>query len=162
MKYRSLNIWQTMHLVFFCAISFVVAPPASADDEHDVVSRAQQIVRDWNQRDFKAFASDVTQSPDILDEFSPFHWSGPEAVATWNRDYLADASAHAITDTTMEVSAPSSISVSGDRAYAVLPAIARYKQAGRPGTESGILIMSFERVGARWLVSAFAWAKGSS
>jgi hypothetical protein len=132
---------------------------AIAADSDEVAARAQQIVLDWNRRDFHAFAADMTEQPDIIDEFPPFHWFGPSAISVWNHDFEADAAKNAVTDATMTVSKPSNIVVNGSNAYVVLPSVVHFKQAGQPGTEPGTLTMSMEKFGSRWVVSALSWAK---
>jgi hypothetical protein len=139
--------------------SVAIATPAAAGDQEDVLSRVQQIVLDWNRRDFQALAADMTQSPDIIDEFRPFHWSGLSAIEDWNRDYDTDAARHGVRDATMQVSKPSHVDIAGTTAYVILPSVVRYKQAGGVGSEKGTLTMSLEKVGSTWRISAFSWTQ---
>src|ERR1019366_5091666 len=82
-----------------------------------------------NKGDTKATAAQT--SPDgmlIIDEISPFTWSGPKAFDTWGKALDDSDKAAGNTDDLVTDGKPTRVVVSADRAYVVLPAWYTFKQ----------------------------------
>jgi hypothetical protein len=145
------------------ALAFVaaamIAAPAFASDESDVVSHVEKMVAAWNKNDAATVAAGMTASPTIIDEYPPYHWQGPMALQAWNDDFAALAKKNGISDPVVTLAKPTYVVVRANSAYVVVPAAYRSKQDARTVQEKGILTVALERIGQSWLVMAFAWTR---
>jgi hypothetical protein len=58
------------------------------------------------------------------------------------------------------ISKPRRVAVTGDRAYVVVPATYKYKQKGKPVTESGaVWTFALQKLTGGWRVAGWAWAQ---
>src|SRR5215207_10403812 len=86
----------------------------------------------FNKGDAAAAAATHLADADltIIDEVAPHMWHGAKAFQTWSAALEADGKARKITEPMVVISAPTRMEVSGDTAYAVVPAAYTFKQAG--------------------------------
>jgi hypothetical protein len=76
----------------------------------------------------------------IVDEFPPYLWRGPGAFQAWSADLDRDAKARGITNQVVTIRTPTREETSGDRAYAVVPAVSgRLRSMRGPRPPSGII-----------------------
>ncbi|HTA37678.1 MAG TPA: nuclear transport factor 2 family protein [Candidatus Acidoferrales bacterium] len=137
-----------------------LAGAARASAQTDVVATVHQFIDGFNRGDVKSALAACAPSTSIVDEFPPHQWSGPGACATWAAAYDADAKKNGITDGIVTLQAPWHVDVTGDRAYAVMPANYTYKQNGKPVTETGsVLTVVLEKLPAGWRITSWAWAR---
>ena len=82
-----------------------------------------------------------TSSPVIIDEFAPYRWSGPNAVATW---FAVGAFLTMVKTTQVHGTfADSSYwDAAKDRAEIMMPATFTFLVAGKPATDSGFWTFS--------------------
>jgi hypothetical protein len=105
----------------------------------------------------------ATYAPDalIVDEFPPFHWTGPKAGANWFSGYgalmkkMGMAAAHATRGT------PISTKAYGTKTYLVVPVTLTYTFKGKPEKETGAWAIVLTKSGKTWLISTSAWATTS-
>ena len=106
-----------------------------------------------------AFTPDAT----VLDQFTPFVWSGKDSARIWWARLLGAASPqkHARMLSYHEhlaVAQPEFITVTGDRAYFNVPSIFSYVEKGKTHTQSARWVVTEQRFASGWLVVAHAWA----
>jgi hypothetical protein len=140
-------------------VALAVAP-AVASDKTDVTAAVNRFNDGMNKGDTKtAFATCATPSS-IVDEFPPYAWQGATACADWATDFVAYNQKSGITDSVVALGKPRHVDVTGDRAYAVIPATYRYKQNGKKVAESGsTLTAALQKTAAGWVITGWAWSK---
>ena len=97
----------------------------------------------------------------FIDEFAPFHWSGPNAID----DYLASA-ARMYKETQhgevrMTVRPPTYVYVSGDDAYLVEPLSEKATVRGKVYKSAGFLTFTLARINYVWKITSQTWSKTS-
>jgi hypothetical protein len=98
----------------------------------------------------------------ILDGMAPHVWSGPTAPTDWLRDALDEARHLGISDFHVVLDPPLHNAVTGEAAYFAAPATMSFKVQGRTVQQPGaIMTLALQHVEGRWLISAWAWTKGS-
>jgi ketosteroid isomerase-like protein len=94
----------------------------------------------------------------IVDEFAPYHWTGPTANADWYAGLQKGMAAENATDIALKLAAPDQLGVNGDKAYAVFPTIITDKKNGKPTSEHGQFAFALEKSDAAWHITSWAWA----
>ena len=94
----------------------------------------------------------------ITDEFAPYHWVGAGAAADWNAELQKSSAANNDSDLTIGLSAPTQLSVNGDKAYAVYPTTLSYRHKGKPMTEKGAFAFALDKSSGAWRITSWAWA----
>ena len=135
------------------------AAPAFASDQTDILTVINKMNDAMNKNDGKAAAAAYTANAAIIDEFPPHFWSGSGAFDTWNNDFATFAKKQGDTDPWVTIQKPLHLSVSGDRGYAVLPAVFTFKEHGKKITERGLWTFAVEKSGAEWKIAGWAWAR---
>jgi ketosteroid isomerase-like protein len=125
----------------------------------DVLLPIQTFARAANAGNRAVVISVFTPDSTIIDEFAPFRFGAPQAAAHWYDGSGPDQTAHGVTDARISFAAPKFITVQGAQAYVVVPAVYAYKIHGKPAKETGSVAYSLTRRGAKWKISAMAWAK---
>jgi ketosteroid isomerase-like protein len=134
----------------------------AAAPEAQVAATVKQAMENFNKGDIKAVTA--AMSPDgisIIDEISPYIWSGANAFDTWFKAFGDYEKANGVTDDAFTAGKPTRIAVSGDRAYAVQPVVYNFKQNGAPMQESSRMVYSLQKVKGGWLITGWAWAGGT-
>jgi ketosteroid isomerase-like protein len=142
-------------LVVF-ALLLAAPPSASASEETDALARIRQFVEAYNKNDSAAVAGMVMESIEIISVFPPYHWSGPHALQDWSEGFAKAAPA---TERSVELRDAKHVTVKGDSAYLVIPAIYRRKRGAESVEENGILTSVLHRFGEQWKVAAFTWTR---
>ena len=110
-------------------------------------------------RDFAAGRTGPATSPTaITDEFAPFFWHGPNAVADWYSDLQKSSARNHDTDLAIAPGAASQLNINGDKAYAVYPTVLKFNHMGKPMTERGAFAMAFDKSSGNWRMTSWAWA----
>ena len=129
-------------------------------NKSDVVAKIHQFIDGFNRGDAKTALAACAPSASIIDEFPPHEWEGADACAEWANAYAADAKRNGITDGIVTLGEPWYLSVTGARAYAVVPATYAYKEHGKPVTEqNSIFTVALKKTSAGWLITGWAWSK---
>jgi ketosteroid isomerase-like protein len=138
----------------------LAAIPAAASEKTDVTATVRQFVDGMNKGDTKTALATCAASASIIDEFPPHEWQGPTACADWAKDFDAYNKKNGITDGVVTLGRPRHVDISGDRAYAVIPARYTCKQKGKRLTESGsTLTVALQKAATGWRITGWAWAK---
>ena len=134
--------------------------PGPASEYTAVMATIHQFVDAFNRGDAKAEAAACDAQAAIIDDFAPHEWQGPTACADWAAAYAADAQKDGATDGVVTLGRPWYSSVTGNRAYVVLPATFSWKERGKPVTESGsIFTVVLRKSSAGWRITGWAWSK---
>ena len=83
-----------MNIVFSICMSILVVTSANAAGPDDVTASIGRFLDAFNKGDMKtAYASYAAGDIDIVDEFPPHRWTGPNAAHLWAADYDKNAAA---------------------------------------------------------------------
>ena len=108
--------------------------------------------------DINRAASYWTANQSMVDEFSPYHWTGPNAVRAWWAGFLEDSKKSGATDAVVITTAPPHILQTATHAYVVQPASVRLKVKGKPVAINGLLTFALDRTKAGWKIASCAWS----
>jgi hypothetical protein len=148
---------RTIIVAFAVALT---AAPAVASDKTDVMAAVNRFNDGMNKGDTKTALATCATPSSIIDEFPPYGWQGATACADWATDFDAYNKKSGITDSFATLGKPRHVDISGDRAYAVIPATYTYKQKGKKVTESGsLLTAALQKSTAGWVITGWAWSK---
>lgn len=148
-------------LLIALAVAVVIAGPTAASEKTDVMAVIKQFVDGFNKGDAKSALMTCADQNSIIDDIPPHEWHGAGACSKWFNDYDAEAKKNEITDGIVTLGAPRHVDVTGDRAYAVVPASFTYKEKGKPVKETGsIITVALQKAASGWHITGWAWAKG--
>jgi len=143
--------------------AFVIAllvTPAAASDQTDVMAVVHRFIDALDKGDVKTACSTLATPTSIIDEFPPYGWQGTTACMDWATDFDAFNKKNGITNPAVTLGNPRHVDVSGDRAYAVVPATFSYKEKGKKSTESGSLFTAaLQKQSSGWVLTGWAWSK---
>ena len=125
--------------------------------EDAVMQPVTKFVAAINAGDATAATATMTATQSITDEFAPYHWDGPHALAQWFAGDVADMKANDVTDGIVSVTKPLTLTISGTHAYAVIPATYSYAAKGKKTTEKAIFTMSLEKSETGWLIGSWSY-----
>jgi len=146
-------------LTFVCAFALFVSGSAVASEETDVLAPIHQFVDGFNKGDVKSALGACAEETSIIDEFPPHEWHGAGACAKWADDYVANAKKDAITDGVVKLHKPARVTVSGDRAYVVVPSDYSWKQKGKPMQETrAAFSFALSKGAGGWKIIAWTWS----
>ena len=94
----------------------------------------------------------------IVENFAPFLFDGPDAVAQWRRGFEAHRFDDALTDLVWRFGEPQDFVLEGERAYFVLPTTWTGKTHGRAFSEDGGWAFVLESGQGCWRIRSYAWA----
>ena len=142
------------------AATSLTATQAAASDEADVMTVVKDYNAALNRDDQKAAAADCADELSITDDFAPYSWQGPGAVAAWFADYAAWTKQNVVADDTVALARPWRVVVGGDHAYAVVPATHTCKSRGANVAEAGsVWTFALHRTAGQWRIVSWAWAQ---
>jgi len=147
-------------LLIALALATLAAGPAVASEASAVMAAVNQFINGFNQGDTKMILASSASEMAIIDEFPPHMWQGPGALQKWMDAFDADAKLNGITDGVVTLAAPRHVDVTGDRAYAVIPADYVFKQHGKAMKETASTItLALQKGATGWKITGWAWAK---
>ncbi len=136
-----------------CLSTAAFAGPA----EDAVMQPINKFIASLNTGDTKATVSTMTATQSITDEFAPYHWVGPNALTSWLAGDAADMKAHGVSNGSIAIDKPLTLSISGEHAYVVVPTTYSYNAKGQKTTEKALFTMSLEKTGAGWLIGSWSY-----
>lgn len=132
------------------------ATPALAGDAA-VEAPIRQFVDSFNKGDTAGALATMADKASIIDEVTPFHWHGKDALATWGADNEADAKARGIDAQSVVLGTPTRELVAGTHAYVIVPATYRFTQAGVKMAEAAQITFTLEQGAAGWKITGWTW-----
>ena len=131
-----------------------------ASEQADVTGTVHRFIDALDKGDIKTACSTLATPSSIIDEFPPYGWQGATACADWATDFDTFNKKNGITDPAVTLGKARHVDVSGDRAYAVVPATFSYKEKGKKGTESGSLFTAaLQKSSTGWVITGWTWSK---
>ena len=128
----------------------------------DPLAAVQQYINAFNKGDKRAMAATFAVPGSILDGMAPHLWVGPTASQDWYRDVLIEGEQHGAADYFVTLGEPMHNTVTGDRAYVVVPATMTFKVQGQQITQTGaVFTVALRKLAEGWRIAAWAWAKGT-
>lgn len=149
-------------LAFLLCTAMLLPTLQAAGDTQaaSVLAPVRQFVDGVNTGDLKNAAAACDSPAAIIDDFPPHEWQGPTACADWARAFAAANKAAGTTQGHVTLLTPWHVSVTGDRAYVVVPTRYTYKTRGVPQTEAGsIYTLALRKLPAGWRITGWAWAQ---
>jgi ketosteroid isomerase-like protein len=146
-----------MRTTFLILAGLLVALPAAASDESDVLATLKAYSDAFNKGDTGAASALCAGQSVVIDDFPPHVWQGGAGCADWAAALLAAAKQEGDTDLHVATTKPKQLSVSGDAAYAVLPAKYTYKRNGKPMMQVGLWTFALQKAGADWRIAGWSW-----
>ena len=138
----------------------LVATSVAASEQTDVMALAHRFIDALDKGDIKTACSTLATPSSIIDEFPPYGWQGATACTDWTTDFDAFNKKNGITDAAATLGKPRHVDITGDRAYAVIPATFVFKQKGKKVVESGsTMTVALQKSGGGWLITGWAWSK---
>ncbi len=107
--------------------------------------------------DIDRAASYWTANQSMVDEFAPYHWTGPNAVRTWWKGLLKDNKANGSSDVVVTSTAAARVQRSGLHAYVVQPANVSFNTKGQHVSVTGALTFALDRTKTGWKIASCAW-----
>jgi ketosteroid isomerase-like protein len=136
-----------------------LAAPVAGAENANVMTPIRQFVDGFNREDAKAIAAACAPEASIIDDFPPHAWLGLNACAKWFSAFEAYAQRTGITGSIVTLGRPWQVSVTGDRAYVVVPATYAYKEQGKAKIETGsVFTLALQKTATGWLIAGWAWS----
>ena len=146
----------TSRMILAGALLLAFAPAAQAGDA-SVETAITQFSAALHAGDSKTAKTFLAPRTVILDDVAPYYWAGANAFESWQDDLAKASAARGMSEENAELGAPTRVEVSGDHAYAVLPATQTFKMKGRPMREKAQLTFILARDVAGWKITSWTW-----
>lgn len=146
----------TSRMILAAALLLAFVPGAKATGA-DVETTISQFSAALHAGDGKAAKTFLTARTVILDDVAPYYWGGANAFDSWQADLAKASTARGMSEEDAALGAPSRVEVSGDRAYAILPATHTFKMKGRVMREAAQLTFILAKGPAGWKITSWAW-----
>jgi ketosteroid isomerase-like protein len=140
-------------VIIALAVGMVTAGPALASDKSDIMA----VVNQWNDTDEAKSVATCADDAAVIDDIPPYEWHGPSACSNWQKDYDAYLQKNGMTDATGTVGKPRQLLITGDRAYAVVPATFSFTKDGKPVKASATATFALHKTAAGWRITGWAW-----
>lgn len=128
----------------------------------DPMAGVLRYVDAFNAGDAKAMAAACADPMQILDGMSPHVWQGPTASDDWYADVLTEGEHLGASGYRIALGEPRHVDAKGESAYVVVPATMTFTLQGKQVTQTGsTFTVALRKLDSRWLLIAWAWAKGS-
>ena len=147
---------------FIAAVLSLTSAPALASPKMPtsaMMAPINDIVAAVNANNLAMTKKFYTSSPIIIDEFAPYRWSGPNAVATWFANFGAFQTMAKITQGHVTVADPSYWDVSKDRTEIIVPATFTFVVGGKPAADSALWTFVLVNSGGSWKAESSTWVR---
>ena len=94
----------------------------------------------------------------IVENFAPFLFQGPDALARWRQGFGAHVETDALTGLEWRFGEAQDFALEGGTAYFVLPTTWVGMTHGRPFSEDGGWAFVLDHDQGRWRIRSYAWA----
>ena len=146
----------TSRMILAGALLLAFAPGAKAAGA-DVENIIHQFSAALHAGDSQAAKTFLTARPVILDDVAPYYWGGTKAFESWQADLAKASAARGMSEEDAALGAPTRVEVTGDHAYAILPATHTFKMKGRVMREVAQLTFILVKDPAGWKITSWTW-----
>jgi ketosteroid isomerase-like protein len=126
----------------------------------DPLTTVHEYIDAFNKGDADAMAAGWAEPCSILDGMAPHVWIGATAPTDWYRDVLIEGEHHGAAGYRLTLGNAHRNDVNGDSAYLVISATLTFELKGEPMATPGLFTVVLHNVNDKWLIRAWAWAKG--
>ena len=155
-----MRVWPSILCV--AALVSALHGPAKAADDASTLGLLQPIdllIASTNSQLGSGVGAAYVPSPTIVDEFTPFQWSGPAASTRWLHDFAAATKSEGMTRLNLLRHAPSYMRVNGSRAWVIVPMDLTFYMKGHRQKEEGAWTFVLAWSGHSWLIGSSSWAQ---
>ena len=139
------------------ALLLAFAPGAQAADA-GVARTIDQFSAALHADDSKTAKTFLAPRVVILDDAAPYYWAGASAFEDWQTDLAKASAARGMTEEDANLGQPTRVEVSGNHAYAILPATHSFKMKGRLMRENAQLTFILARdADSPWKITSWTW-----
>lgn len=93
----------------------------------------------------------------IMDEMPPHVWRGDHAFDGWLASLTAYDKAHGRAGGVVTLAKPRVMTMDGDRAYVVAPAVYTFTQKGKPMREPATMTFALHKGASGWKIAGWSW-----
>jgi SnoaL-like domain len=150
------------YCVLTCAAMAALALPALSQTSQSpaVMAPIRQFIDGFNRNDEDTATAACAPQASIVDDFAPHEWQGPNACRDWWSALAASDRAAGDSWGRVTLGAPWHFSVTGNRAYVVLPATFVFTEHGKPMSQrDSVFTVALRKYGAGWRITGWAWSE---
>jgi hypothetical protein len=126
----------------------------------DPFTALKNLTEEEARGDMAALQRGIDSSPVFVDDFYPFSWSGPSALADYFQANDAYMKKEGITDPVFDMSEkPIFEDVQESLAYLVVGGTYRYVENGMHKQYGGTLTVTMKKENGTWMLFTAAWAR---
>jgi hypothetical protein len=140
-------------IIIALAVSALTAGSALASDRSDIMS----VLNQWNDADTAKSVAACADDASVMDDIPPYEWHGAGACANWAKDYDAFTQKNGMTDVVGTIGKPRQIIITGDRAYAIVPATFSFAKDGKQVKNIATATFALHKTAAGWRITGWAW-----
>ena len=135
------------------AISVCTAGVALASDRGEIMTLLNQ----WNDPDEAKQVATCADDASVMDDIPPYEWHGAGACASWAKDYDAFVQKNGMTEVSGTIGKPRQILVTGDRAYAIVPATFSFMKDGKQVKTTATATFALRKTASGWRITGWTW-----
>ncbi len=148
-------------LMTAAAVTFLVAMPAAASDQTDVVAVVKRYAEAVTKADKDAFQGLCAPQAAIIDDIQPYVFQGSAACTEWWDALHALDKQAGISAERLAIGTPKRVVVTGDHAYVVTPAIFSYSLKGKATSQDGSWTLALQKLPNGWHITGWTWSQMS-
>ncbi|MBD5656397.1 MAG: hypothetical protein IAI50_14625 [Candidatus Eremiobacteraeota bacterium] len=150
-------------LCIVCVVALLQGPVRAADDVSalGLLQPIDLLVASANSGLSSGVVAAYVPAPTIVDEFTPFRWSGSQASSRWLHDFGVATKSEGMTRLNLQRHAPSYMRVSGNRAWVIVPMDLTFYMKSKRQKEEGAWTFVLAWVGRAWHIESSSWAQTS-
>jgi hypothetical protein len=141
-------------VIIALAVGLFAAGPTLASDKTEIMA----VLNQWNSTDDAKAVAACADDASVIDDIPPYEWHGPGACSNWAKDYDAYLQKNGMTDVSGTLAKPLQVLITGDRAYAVVPATFAFTKGGKPQKDTATAAFSLHKTAAGWRITGWSWA----
>lgn len=147
--------------LLFALVFGALTAAASAAPPAGVMSTLNGLIAVLNADNAAGAQAYFTDDATVIDEFSPYMWTGSNAgTRWWSSQQRANVKAH-ITGMRAATGTINHYTVTGDSAYVVVPLNITFMAKGKPQQIHGLWALTLRRAGGAWKIRSASWADAS-
>lgn len=136
---------------------FALLPVQALAQDATVSAPIVQFITALNKGDMATARATHLSDAVIVDEMSPYIWSGKDSFDAWIADVVKDATAKGLTGQTVELGKPTRTLVTGDSAYVIVPSTYRFKQKGVAMVAATKMTFALRSTATGWKIASWTW-----
>ena len=140
-------------IIIALAVSALTAGSALASDRSDIMA----VLNQWNDTDAAKAAAACADNASVMDDIPPYEWHGAGACANWAKDYDAFAKTNGMTDASGTIGKARQIIITGDRAYAIVPATFSFTKDGKQVKTIATATFALQKTASGWRITGWTW-----